>query len=234
MLAPRQCRIDDLPQPLPPHALLAFDDLACHRGERVLFAGLCGALASGDLLKLTGPNGSGKTSLLRQLAGFLPKAAGRIEFFAEGRAVAREEGPALAYLGHLDGLKAALTLRENLTFWARFRDRSSLPAAHAVTSALEALELAPVGDLPLRFLSAGQRRRAALARLALEGAQIWLLDEPTSHLDRRSTANFLALLADHRRKGGAAMLATHEDLDWAESAHLDLGALPGAGREASR
>lgn len=198
-------------------ALFEARDLACQRGERLLFAGLDFRLAAGKALLLTGANGSGKSSLLRLAAGLLRPAAGA--FFWGGQPV-RRDGEAhrrrLIYLGHADALKAGLTVRENLRFWADLAGLARPAAAAATGHALEALGLASLADLPARFLSAGQRRRLTLARLLLlptEVAPLWLLDEPTNALDASSQVRLLDLLRDHLTAGGLVMLASHESLD---------------------
>lgn len=178
-------------------------DLACWRGERAVFAGLGLRVRPGGATLLLGQNGAGKSSLLRVLAGLLPAAAGRITW--QGQDV-REDPAAharrLRYLGHLDALKPALTVRENLAFHAAL-------TGGAVEPALAALGLSALAELPGRMLSAGQRRRLALARLALAPAAIWLLDEPTLGLDAASVERLGALLAAHRAQGGLVIAATH-------------------------
>jgi heme exporter protein A len=188
---------------------LAVEGLACRRGDRLLFEGLGFALAPGELLLLTGPNGSGKSSLLRLLAGLNAPAGGSIRW--GGRAIA-EDAPAhrqrLRFLTHLDGVKPALTVLENLGFWSALL---GAPASRA-TSALAAFDLERIADLPARFLSAGQRRRLALSRLALMPAALWLLDEPSTSLDSEGSERLLATIASHRAQGGIAVVATHDRL----------------------
>uniref|UniRef100_UPI0018DF36A9 heme ABC exporter ATP-binding protein CcmA n=1 Tax=Roseomonas rosulenta TaxID=2748667 RepID=UPI0018DF36A9 len=155
-------------------AVLEARDLACLRGDRAVFAGLSFALAPGEALLLTGANGAGKSTLLRILAGLLPAAEGAVLW--QGQDIA-EDAPGHArrtrYLSHQDALKPALSVTENLAFFARLQ-------GGAVAPALAALALAPLADLPARVLSSGQKRRLALARLALAPAPLWLLDEPTT------------------------------------------------------
>ena len=180
--------------------LLAADDLAARRGGRVVFAGLNLRLAPGGALLLTGPNGAGKSTLLRLLAGLLRPAAGAVTL--DGAPVTGEGAARLRYLGHQDAIKPALTPAEDLRFWSRLRGGD--PAA-----ALAALDLAPLAALPCRHLSAGQRRRLALARLTLGDSVLWLLDEPTLGLDAASVARLGGLLAAHRAAGGMVVAATH-------------------------
>lgn len=185
--------------------------LSCRRGGRVVFAGLDFALEPGRALILTGPNGSGKSSLLRLMAGLLPPLTGALAW--DGQAVAEDPGPwrrAIAYLGHQNAVKPALTAAANLRFWARLAgDRS--PAGR-VGTVLAALGLAALADLPAGYLSAGQARRLALARIALSPGPLWLLDEPTVGLDAESVGRFAALAQRHLAGGGLLAAATHLDL----------------------
>ena len=183
--------------------MLEARDLACLRGERVVFAGLSFTLEAGGALLLVGANGAGKSSLLRLLAGLLPAAEGALLWQGEPALADRaEHARRLRYLSHQDALKPALTARENLLFFARLWGGE-------VEAALAALDLAPLAELPARVLSAGQRRRLALARLALAPAPLWLLDEPTVGLDTASVGRLGALLARHREGGGMVLAATH-------------------------
>jgi heme exporter protein A len=201
---------------------LVAEGLACRRGERLVFAGLGCRLSAGGALVLTGTNGSGKSSLLRLLAGLLAPAAGRLTW--GGMPIARDPAAyraALHYVGHLDATKPALTPRETLEFWAALRDVAT--AAPAIEAALAAFGLAAVADWPCRWLSAGQRRRLALARLVAAPAPVWLLDEPTAALDRDGEARLIAAIAEHRAAGGRVAVATHQKLalDGADSLVLD-------------
>jgi heme exporter protein A len=202
------------------------ESLACLRGERPVFAGLDFTVASGGALLLTGANGSGKSSLLRVMAGLLPPAGGQLWWDRE--ALAREPEAHFArtaYLGHLDAVKAALTPREDLVFWLRYR-APHLTKAQGAARAGEALAwagLAPLADLPCRVLSAGQRRRLALARIAFdETADLWLLDEPTTALDNNAAQLLHERVALHRARGGIVVAATHQVLEWPEAQTLDL------------
>jgi len=186
--------------------------LACLRGERVVFAGLSFALAPGGALLLVGANGAGKSSLLRLLAGLIPPAEGALLWQGEDALADRPAHAArLRYLSHQDALKPALTARENLAFFARLWGGE-------VEAALAALALLPLAELPARVLSSGQKRRLALARLALGAAPLWLLDEPTVGLDSASVGLLGEMLARHRAAGGMVLAATHLPLP-----------LPGAG-----
>ena len=198
--------------------------LACVRGDRPVFAGLDFDLPPGGALVLTGPNGSGKSSLLRVMAGLLPPAAGELAW--GGTAVAEDpEGHRgrLHYVGHLDALKPALSVEENLRFWAGLRTAS--PGVEAV---LERFGLDHLADLPARLLSAGQRRRLALGRLLAAPADLWLLDEPSVGLDARSITALTDIIAEHRAAGGRVAVATHLTLTLPEAQPLSLDDFPAA------
>ncbi len=200
--------------------MLQAHDLACWRGERLVFAGLGFTLAPGAALQLLGPNGAGKSSLLRVLAGLLPPFDGSVTWDGEDtRIEPAAHARRTRYLGHQDALKPALTARENLTFQARL-------AGGDVDAALAAMDLTPLAELPARLLSAGQKRRLALARLALAPAPPWLLDEPTLGLDVASVARFGAMLAAHRAQGGAVLAATHLPLPLPDAGELRLEPAP--------
>jgi heme exporter protein A len=182
---------------------LEVSDLACSRGERQLFTGLSLSLASGEAMLVTGPNGSGKTTLLRIIAGLAQADAGSVRLMdAEGEA---ELPIGLHYLGHRDGLKSALTVRENM---ALVRGLMGGRGA-SLGDVAQRLQLVPLLDLPVAVLSAGQRRRAALARLLLVHRPLWLLDEPTAALDAASSSLVGGLIAEHAAAGGLVMAATH-------------------------
>jgi heme exporter protein A len=189
-------------------------DLDCVRGGRLVFSGLGFRLSAGQSLAVTGPNGSGKSSLLRVVAGLLRPEAGSIAF--EG---ASGDEPPAHYLGHADALKPALSLREALRFWAALHGGGSGELA----SAAEIVGLGHALDLPAGVLSAGQRRRAGLARLLVARRPLWLLDEPVSALDRDGEALLGDMMAEHLSAGGLIIAATHQDLPVAPDRVLDLG-----------
>jgi heme exporter protein A len=185
------------------------ESLTCVRGERAIFSGLNFTLAAGGAIVLTGNNGSGKSSLLRMMAGLLAPAAGRLAW--EGADISSDPAAhrmRLHYLGHADAVKPALTVAENVGFWGRFRGPGG-EAEEAVAVALDAFGIAQLADLPARFLSAGQRRRTALARLVISAAPLWLLDEPKTALDAGAVAALDAAIARHRLAGGRVVVAQH-------------------------
>ena len=199
---------------------LAAHGIACVRGGRTLFGGLDFAVKPGSALLLHGPNGSGKTSLLRLLAGFLEPADGWLTW--NGRAATADIAAyqsRITYVGHLDAVKRALSVTENVEFWAGIRGADPDP-----TAALEALGIGHLATMPARILSAGQRRRLGLVRLAVAPTPLWLLDEPTVTLDTTSIDLVEGLIAGHRERGGMAVVATHVGLNLPGAAVLDLGA----------
>ena len=186
---------------------LVIEDLACRRGGRLLFEGISARVAPGGALLLVGPNGTGKSSLLRLLAGLLPAAAGRVDF--AGRR---------AFLGHEVALKPRQTLGGELAYWAGLdggNDR--LPGA------LAAMNLDALTDVPCRMLSSGQKRRAGLARVMAAGADLRLLDEPTAGLDTASVALLADAMAAHRAAGGLVVAAVHGDIGLTGAETVRLG-----------
>lgn len=201
-------------------AAFAAEDLACRRGGRLLFEALSFALQPGDALLLRGPNGSGKSSLLRLLAGFLRPLAGRV---AWGGADVADDLPAyrarVHLVAHADAVKGLLTVRENLAAVAGLLGDRVVD----LTRALDVFDLAALADTPGRFLSSGQKRRAALARLLATPRPLWLLDEPGVGLDRASRGRLEAAIAGHRAGGGICVVATHGDVAVPDPLVLDFG-----------
>ncbi|WP_420345704.1 heme ABC exporter ATP-binding protein CcmA [Pelagibius sp.] len=213
-------------------------NLDCRRGGRDVFAGLSFELPAGGALLLTGANGSGKSSLLRMLAGLLRPAAGAILW--DGESIAEDPGAHAArlhYLGHLDAVKPVLSVRENLRFWAGLRQAAVGGGAgddgagakdagpDRLEAALDHFALGELTDVPGRLLSAGQRRRLALARLMANPVALWLLDEPSVGLDHASVGRLTAAIAGHRAGGGSVIVATHTALDLPDAVPLPLDAL---------
>jgi heme exporter protein A len=181
-------------------------DLTVARGGIAVLEGVSFTLDAGQALVLRGPNGSGKTTLLRTLAGLQPAMAGEVSLSPES----------LAYAAHADGIKAVLSVAENLAFWAELHGQGGVGAAMA------AMNLTALATRRAAHLSAGQKRRLGLARLLVTGRPVWLLDEPTVSLDAASVALFAGVLRGHLAQGGSAVIATHIDLGLPEAAVLDL------------
>ncbi|MEX2629277.1 MAG: heme ABC exporter ATP-binding protein CcmA [Tistlia sp.] len=201
-------------------APLAAEALACRRAERTVFERLGFRLDPGGLLLLTGANGSGKSSLLRLLAGLLRPDAGQLSYggtpvFEDLAAYRRQ----LHFLGHQDAAKPVLSGRENLAFWCRLRGAG----LGRLEAALAAFRLEALAGQPVRLYSAGQRRRLALARLLAAPAPLWLLDEPSVGLDSAALASLVEALEAHRAGGGLVVLATHVELGLAAPQTLALG-----------
>ena len=170
------------------------EDIACIRGGRLLFERIDLALNPGGAAVLTGPNGVGKSSLIRIAAGLLKASAGRVE-----------RGSSAALADETAALDERLTLGKALGFWAR------IDGSHA-EAGMEPLGLMPLKEVPVRMLSTGQRKRATLARVVASGAPLWLLDEPANGLDSESLYRLAAAMAAHRRQGGAILAASHQPL----------------------
>lgn len=196
---------------------LTAEDLSVERGGRRVLDGVSLALKAGEALALTGPNGAGKSTLLRALAGLLPVLSGAVDL--EGAGAESSAAEHMHLLGHTDGVKSALTVRENAEFWADFLGGDSA----SVATALDAVGLAHAADFPASTLSAGQRRRLALARLIVAKRDIWLLDEPATALDSDGLSRLAGLVEIHRAGGGIVIAATHADLAWPKMKRMVLG-----------
>lgn len=202
-------------EPTPPHVpspepVLHAERLHLWRGDQHVLRGVSLKVAAGEAVHVTGPNGAGKTSLLRTLAGFLWPEDGTIHW--QGRPVAEDRDAyarATAYLGHDNGLKADLSAHENLYYLTGMRRTTSPVELEAM---LERVGLAGRAGMPVRTLSAGQRRRVAMARVALSGARLWLLDEPFTNLDAASSASLAELVARHVDTGGLAVFTAHAEV----------------------
>lgn len=189
---------------------LSASKLTIERGGRIVIADLSFTLEKGESLTVTGPNGAGKSTLLRALAGLLPLAEGTIALAPASDKTLAEQ---VHYIGHADALKGVLTVRENLDFFAAMLESGNggLPAK----TALAEFGLSHTADLPAAYLSAGQKRRAALAKLRIVKRPIWLLDEPSTALDSASQALMTQIMAAHLAEGGMIVAATHAKLDLA-------------------
>ncbi len=184
--------------------------LTCERGGRTVFRGLDFTLQAGAALVLSGPNGSGKTSLLRLMAGLLEAAQGSIAWGGEAITDDTEaHNGRLHYVGHQDAVKPMLSVTENLAFWAGLREAAPGFGVHA---ALQAFAIAHLAQVPGRVLSAGQKRRVALGRLLGAPAPLWLLDEPATSLDAAAEAGLMDAIGRHREGGGMVVVCSHGDL----------------------
>jgi heme exporter protein A len=196
---------------------LIADNLGGERGGEAVFTNVGFLLGEGQALVVIGPNGSGKSTLLRIIAGLLPAASGRVTFEGGGEAFPTVAS-ACHYLGHQNAMKPTLSVTENLCFWRDFCGETKLTTEEA----LEVVGLAGIGHLPFGYLSTGQRRRAAIARLLVSHRPLWLLDEPTAGLDNASAQRFSGLMAAYCRDGGILIAATHLPLG-IEAQELKMG-----------
>ena len=200
---------------------LSVDGLACERGGRTVFADVSFTARGGDLVAVVGHNGAGKSSLLRVIAGLVPKTAGSVVVEAGTAAGgAPPPGEHMHYCGHSDALKPSLTARENLAFWRDYYGEAALEPEDA----LDLFAIEHLADLPAAYLSAGQKRRLALCRLLVSRRPVWLLDEPTSALDVATQARLTGLMRDHLAAGGLILAATHGDLGLVPGLVLTIGA----------
>ncbi|WP_054310502.1 heme ABC exporter ATP-binding protein CcmA [Mesorhizobium sp. 1M-11] len=197
---------------------LIAENLSGERGGEPVFEDIDFSVEDGESLVITGPNGSGKSTLLRVVAGFLPAARGSVRI-----AEVDETFPSIAsachYLGHQNAMKTALTVTENLVFWQQFCGKGRLD----IGEALDAVGLDGIGHLPFGYLSTGQRRRAAIAKLLVSHRPLWLLDEPTAGLDKASEQRFTGLMGTHCAAGGIVMAATHLPLGLERAKTLEMG-----------
>lgn len=184
-------------------------ELVCRRGGREVFSGLSFAVSSGEALAVTGRNGAGKSSLLRMIGGLLRVESGTLAL--AGGDAERSVGEQAHYLGHQDAVKPALSVIENLDFWAAWLGHGRRDGSDS-RAALKVVGIDSLAGLPAAYLSAGQKRRLSLARLVAIPRPIWLLDEPTSALDANAQTMLLSLMRDHLRGGGIIVAATHADI----------------------
>ena len=192
-------------------AVLTVSDLAARRGEDLIFSGISFALQVGEALIVTGRNGSGKSTLIRVIAGLLASETGQVTVSVDGAAIPRA-AEACHYLGHRNAMKREMTVEENLAFWKRFMGDFAGGAGVGPADAAAQLGLAELLHLPFGYLSAGQQRRMAMAKLLCAGRPVWLLDEPTAAVDAQSEELFAGLMRGHLARGGIIVAATHQDL----------------------
>ena len=195
------------------------ENLDCIRGERRVLSGLNFQISDGEILVLTGKNGTGKSTLLRLMSGLLKPHAGQLMW--DGESINEDPGAhnrQITYVGHAEAVKPALSVIENVEFWRSVRDQPGSLALDALTS----VGIGHLANLPARYLSAGQKRRVALTRALTSGAKLWLLDEPTTALDSDASSAFGATIEAHRRAGGMAVISTHTDLGLNDVRHLSL------------
>ena len=198
---------------------LVADNLTCRRGGRIVFRDLSFRVSTGQAVLLRGPNGAGKSTLLRVIAGMLPVLAGDVSVgeasLISDRSALQEQ---IAYAGHLDAVKPALTVRQNLVLWAGIFGAGEA----GIDAELERFDLARIAARPVSQCSAGQKRRLGLARLPVVQRPVWLLDEPTVSLDASASVLVADLIRDHCAKGGIVLAATHIDLGLTDTSVLQL------------
>lgn len=212
---------------------LEAENLSARRGEDLIFVNVSFTLAAGEALVLTGRNGSGKSTLLRVVAGLLRPETGRAVCRLDRSDEVRPAGEFSHYLGHRNGMKRELTVAENLDFWKSFLGDIGAGHGMAVEEAADAVELSGITHLPYGYLSAGQQRRFAMARLLVAHRPVWILDEPTAALDRRADAMFEELVRRHRQAGGIVIAATHQPLGMEGAAQLEMLGFDGVDMEYS-
>lgn len=206
---------------------LTAEDLSARRGEDLIFKDISFTLGAGESLVLTGRNGSGKSTLLRTVAGLLRPESGRVTWFSEGSEPGIRAAEACHYLGHRNAMKAELSVFENLSFWKEFLGdfdghAGSPFGSVSIGEAAEAVGLGGITHLPFGYLSAGQQRRMAFAKLLVAWRPVWILDEPTAALDVSAESAFTGLIKDHLGKGGIVLAATHQPLGLENAQELKM------------
>ncbi len=201
---------------------LTAENLGVRRGEDFIFMNISFKLSGGEALVLTGRNGSGKSTLLRTVAGLLRPEQGSVKIAGEGVDEEMRPSEACHYLGHRNAMKTELTVSENLRFWKDFLGDFHGAAGVAIDEAAESVGLAGITHLPFGYLSAGQQRRFAMAKLLVAWRPVWILDEPTAALDRAADDMFTDLVKDHLAKGGIVLAATHQPLGLTNARELQM------------
>ncbi|MFD1746368.1 heme ABC exporter ATP-binding protein CcmA [Rhizobium helianthi] len=210
---------------------LAAENLSAHRGEDLIFSNLSFHLEGGSALLLTGRNGSGKSTLLKVAAGLLKPASGLILFWYDTDRKAPRLAEAAHYLGHRNAMKPELSVRENLTFWKDFFGDHEGGEGLSVLDAAAAVELETVLHLPFGYLSAGQQRRMAFAKLLVAYRPVWIVDEPTAALDTSAESLLSNLMREHQKAGGMILAATHQPLELLNVEHLEMKGFEFAAQE---
>lgn len=205
-------------------------NLAARRGEDLIFADVSFRLDAGEALVLTGKNGSGKSTLLRVVAGLLRPEMGTVQFTDSRGATDRIPREVSHYLGHRNAMKSELTVSENLAFWQNFLGDVLGASELSIEDAAEAVGLSDITHLPFGYLSAGQQRRFAFAKLLVAYRPVWILDEPTAALDASADRLFAGLIDAHRRKGGIVVAATHQPLGLQSARELKMTGFAGVDR----
>lgn len=201
---------------------LIAENLSVRRGEDLLFTGISFTLEEGEALVVTGRNGTGKSTLLRAVAGLIRPEEGTVRLEIDGIASERRPAEASHYLGHRNAMKQELTVRENLSFWKSWLSDFGDGPSFSVQAAAEAVGLEAVTHLPFGYLSAGQQRRFAMAKLLVAHRPLWILDEPTAALDVTADRLFAGLAEDHLSSGGLVLAATHQPLGLGEAKTLEM------------
>jgi heme exporter protein A len=201
---------------------LTAENLSAHRGEDLIFSNISFNLTRGEALVLTGRNGSGKSTLLRVVAGLIRPAAGQVEWLGKDGQKGVSAAEACHYLGHRNAMKPELTVAENLAFWRDFLRDMEGGSGVTIGEAADMVELDALLHLPFGYLSAGQQRRMAFAKLLVAYRPVWILDEPTAALDTSAEALFARLIRAHLDAGGIVLAATHQPLDFEATQRLEM------------
>ncbi len=206
---------------------LMAENLSARRGEDLIFKDISFALDGGESLVLTGKNGSGKSTLLRTVAGLLRPETGRVTWTSDSAEAGMRAAEACHYLGHRNAMKAELSVSENLTFWRKFLGDFAGNIGTSVGEAAEQVGLGGITHLPFGYLSAGQQRRMAFAKLLVAWRPVWILDEPTAALDVSAESVFTGLIKEHLAAGGIVLAATHQPLGLEDAQELRMTGFEG-------
>ncbi len=210
---------------------LTAEMLSARRGEDLIFKDISFSLEGGQSLVLTGKNGSGKSTLLRTVAGLLRPESGRVTWVSEGAEAGMRAAEACHYLGHRNAMKAELSVSENLSFWCDFLGDFHGGHGISIAEAAEAVGLGGITHLPFGYLSAGQQRRMAFAKLLVAWRPVWILDEPTAALDVSAESVFSGLIKEHLAAGGIVLAATHQPLGLEDAQELRMTGFAGVMEE---